>query len=149
MVCKITVHVFALLTLLLTITAQAYPGRASKMHVHFLATSTSVREHLGQSQDVYLIEITTENDGPVLARLVDQYPPYGAPLSSEVLTSSTGTTLKITRDRMCDIGFAQMPLRTAPGDPMAILAESLGFRPRLARAIAPSEVLPCYRTVKH
>jgi hypothetical protein len=120
-----------------------------KAHVHFLATSTSVHSGLGTNQDVYLVEVTPHGaDETILARLIDEYPPYRATLSSKLLTSPEGATLKIRRDRACDISFAQMPLRTAPGDPMAILPERLGFQPRLSNPVEPKEVLPCYRTVR-
>lgn len=118
-----------------------------RAHVTFLATGTSVHGSLGESQDVYLIEITEgESDQPVLARLIDEYPPDRSALPPETVTS--GGTLKVRRDRRCDIAIAQMPIRTAPGDPMAILPERLGFKPHLPRKVAASEVLPCYRTAR-
>jgi len=120
-----------------------------KAHVHFLATSTSVHSGLGRNQDVYLVELTPHGaDETILVRLIDEYPPYRATLSSNFLTSPEGATLKIRRDRTCDTAFAKIPLRTAPGDPMAILPERLGFQPRLSNPVEPKEILPCYRTVR-
>jgi hypothetical protein len=120
-----------------------------KAQVRFLATSTSVHGGLGTSQDVYLVEVTPRGPGEtILARLVDEYPPYRVMLSPEILTSSEGSTLKIRRDKNCDTAFGLMLLRTAPGDPIAILPERLGFEPRLSTPVEPNAVLPCYRTVR-
>jgi hypothetical protein len=120
-----------------------------KARVRFLATSTSVHSSLGTNQDVYLVEVKPHGGiETIVARLVDEYPPYRTLLSSEILTSSEGSTLKIMRDKNCDRAFAQMPLRTAPGDPMAILPERLGFQPQLANAVDPENILPCYRVVR-
>jgi hypothetical protein len=120
-----------------------------KAQVHFVAASTSVHSGLGTSQDVYLVEMTPHGyDETILARLIDEYPPYRVRLSHEILISVEGATLRIRRDPTCDAAFALMPLRTAPGDPMAILPERLGFQPKLLNPIGPDEVLPCYRTVR-
>jgi hypothetical protein len=104
-----------------------------KTHIHFLATSTSFRSSLARGQDVYLVELTARAGGePVLARLIDEYPAYRAPLSLETLTTATGAIPKVRRDTTCDIAFGALPLRTEPGDPMAILPERLGFQPHLS-----------------
>lgn len=120
-----------------------------KAHVRFLATSTSVHGGMGTRQDVYLVEVTPRGSAEtIVARLVDEYPPYRVMLSSEVLKSSRGSTLKVRRDESCDTAFGLMPLRTGPGDPMAILPERLGFQPRLSNPVRPAEILPCYRTAR-
>lgn len=123
--------------------------RSLKANIRFLATSTAVNTGVGNSQDVYLVTIRLRRSNEtVLARLIDEFPPYRTMLSSEVLTSADGVSLRIRRDATCDRAFAQMPLRTAPGDPMAILPERLGFQPSASELIEPEAVLPCYRTVR-
>ena len=120
-----------------------------KARVRFLATSWMVRGTWGLNEDRYLAEITSaRNDAPILVQLIDIYPNESSPLSQETLTSQIGTPVRITRDTRCDIPFEQMAFRTAPGDPMAILPKRLGYQPRLARAHASGEVLPCYRLVR-
>lgn len=118
-----------------------------KANVQFLATSTAVHTGVGTSQDVYLVIITMRRSNEaILARLVDEFPPYRTVLSSEVLTSADGSSLKIRRDATCDRAFRQIPLRTAPGDPIGILPERLGFHPSVLDRLGPEAVLPCYRT---
>jgi hypothetical protein len=130
-------------------TAAARHPHPMKVQVHFLATSTSVHSGLGTSQDAYLVEVTARGmEEPIFARLVDEFPPYQLMLPAEALESPEGVTLKVTRDQTCDRSFGLMPLRAAPGDPMAILPERLGFQPVLPRAIRSEEVLPCYRIVR-
>lgn len=120
-----------------------------KATVRFLATSTSIRGIWGPSQDVYLIELFLRgSDQPVLARLMDDNPEYHEIFLAKRLTSATGTTLKVWRDQTCDIAFDRMPLRTPPGDLLAILPERLGYQPKLWRPVQPDEILPCYQLVK-
>lgn len=130
-------------------TAAVRRPHPTKAQVHFLATSTSVHSGLGTSQDVYLVEVAQRGRGEtILARLIDEYPPYRVALSSDILTSTEGVSLKIKRDQTCDIAFGLMPLRTAPGDQMAILPMRLDFQPRLSNPVHPDNILPCYRTVR-
>lgn len=69
-----------------------------RAHVTFLAICTTVHGSLGKSQDVYLIEITEgENDQPILARRMDEYPGYRSALQLEIVTSRG--TLRVRRDR--------------------------------------------------
>jgi hypothetical protein len=124
--------------------------RAFKTSVRFLATSTSFRTDLGESQDVYLVSVGLEPRAGewTLARLVDEFPPYRTSLPSRDLQSGSPMTLRIRRDASCDFVYAEMRLRTRPGDPMAILPEPLGYSPDLSRSIPTTEILPCYRTVR-
>ena len=121
-----------------------------KAQVRFLATSTSIHAGIGRKQDVYLVEITQPgfSGQSTLARLIDDYPPYRVAIPREQLTSELPVSFRLRRDRTCDASFALIPLRTAPGDPMAILPERLGFEPALPRPVRPDEALPCYRTVR-
>jgi hypothetical protein len=120
-----------------------------KADVRFIATSTAIRGTWGNNEDVYLAEfVPNAGAEPVLFRLVDQYPNFMSPLPLDVLTSKTGTMLRITRDAQCDLPYARMSLRTAPGDQRAILRTRLNYRPQLVRTPEPDEVLPCYRTVR-
>lgn len=116
--------------------------------VRFLATSTSVRGvYSARNQDVYLADMTSRDyDG--LVRIVDDYPQYRPPISAAILTSREGTKLHLLRDRSCDVAYAEMPLRTAPGDPTATLPVKLTYRPTLPEAVQPEEILPCYRIVR-
>lgn len=120
-----------------------------RVRVHFLATSTSVRGSWFESQDVYLVGmLRSGTDAPSLARLIDQYPAYRRPLSTNILSGDGGVFLHLRRDPACDTAFAAMPLRAAPGDPMAFLPERLGFNPKLPRSINAVEILPCYRVLR-
>lgn len=126
------------------------PDRPIKAEIRFLADSTIVRSGYGENEDVYLVELVAERGGSEaeLARLIDRYPPSGAPISPEVLTSEQPTRLQMHRDRQCDIAYRNLVLRTRPGDPFAILPERLGFEPELSPPISPTDVLPCYRVVR-
>ena len=126
------------------------PQRTLKASVRFLSTSTSFRTGFGESQDVYLVaaDLQPQSGEWALARLVDEFPPYRTSLPSRDLQSGSPTTLCVRRDASCDVAYAQMRLRTAPGDPMAILPEPLGFIPILDQPARPTELLPCYRTVR-
>jgi hypothetical protein len=119
-------------------------------NVHFLATSTSLRSSIGESQDVYLAEIELPHSGGeiILARLLDEYPPYRIGIPPQVLGADKSHHIRLRRDRSCDRSYGIMPIRTAPGNPMAILPERLGFQPVLPRDVNPTEILPCYRTVR-
>jgi hypothetical protein len=123
--------------------------RVQKAHVRFLATSTVVRGSWGYNQDTYLAELRPARNGELqLVRLIDEYPNLSPPLPAEVLTSQSGTVLKVKRDSQCDLPFGQVLLRTAPGDPMAILHERLGYQPEMSRTPEARTPLPCYRTVR-
>jgi hypothetical protein len=153
MVGKTTLHAGNTVLLALIIVCGAAGQRHEhvlKAHVHFLATSTSVHFGEGQSQDIYLIELAANTPGgqPTLARLVDEYPSSGSAFSAGILRSSIGTTLRLRRDFDCDITLSQMPIRTAPGDPLAALPVALGFQPALMATATPDDVLPCYRTAR-
>jgi hypothetical protein len=118
--------------------------------VQFLATSTSTRSSLGESQDVYLVKITLQHDSRqiTLARLIDEYPSYRVAITLDSLRSDTPSRMRLRRDDECDVSYSEMPLRTAPGDPTAILPERLGFQPSFQASLAPDSILPCYRTVR-
>lgn len=125
------------------------PDKPIKAKIRFLADSTIVRPSYGESEDVYLVELANEKGGePVTAWLIDTYPPYHAGIALAILTSPTGTILKLRRDPACDGKFGALPLRTAPGDPMAILSERLGYHPTLPRPVSASDILPCYRAAR-
>lgn len=131
-------------------TAKAWPHRrGQKARVHFLATSTLIRGTWGQNEDTYLAQLLLpKQNEAVLVRLVDAYPNEWPPLSRSVLTSDSGAPLAVRRDDQCDRPFGQILLRTAPGDPMALLPERLGYQPLLDRTPAPGTILPCYRVLR-
>lgn len=129
--------------------ASAKSPKYISAQVRFMATSTSTRSSFGENQDVYLIEVKPrDGSDPQLARLEDIYPRYRDGLSEAVLKSPGWDHLKLIRDHSCDTAFGAMPLRTAPGDPAALLLERLGFHPRLPVKPPLNEVLPCFRTVR-
>jgi hypothetical protein len=144
------VATIAATALFLYATAWAWPHRHSqKAYVRFIADSTIIRGTWGQNEDTYLVKLHFHlNDELLLARLIDEYRPFDPPLSIDMLTSTVGTDLRIRRDPLCDIPYGQMQLRTAPGGPMAILHERLGYQPQLQRTPTLDESLPCYRTVR-
>ena len=142
----------AAVALLMTVacsTASAWRHKhGQRVRVRFLATSTLIRGTFGQNEDTYLAQVfTRRGDESYLIRLIDAYPNEAPPLSFAALTSDVGTLLRILRDQQCDRAYGEMLLRTAPGDPMAILPERLGYRPPMKRTPAPETILPCYRTV--
>lgn len=119
--------------------------------VHFLATSVSVRNDYYDSEDDYLAEVqfVRRGDAAVLARLADGYAPSLEPIRSEILRAADGTRLRLLRDPSCDIVLADMPLRAAPGDPLAILPVQLEYRLDFPEAVEPEQILPGYRIVCH
>ena len=139
------------IAVLLAVTPSIVSARQSEVRMHrvtvrFVATSTTYRTTWGMDEDIYLANLTFPKNGErVLARLIDEYPNYAPSIPEAALRSGAGTPFYVVRDTDCDIAFGEMPLRTAPGDPMAILPERLGYRPHLKKTPAPSEVLPCYR----
>jgi hypothetical protein len=125
-------------------------ARTIKAGVKFLATSSSVRSGWAGNMDIYLAELRlgaspTEN---TLAWLIDEYPSGRSGISTDILTAADITVLRLHRDRGCDTAFGSMPLRTAPGNPMAILPEPLSFHPVLPDPTPPQSILPCYRIVR-
>lgn len=142
-----TVVAFAILSGIMA--AKTPHPHTVKAQTRFFATSTCIRGTWGTNQDTYLAEIVPHDERePHLVRLIDEYPNLLPPLSIESLTSTAGTTLRILRDRSCDVPYGRMQLRTAPGDPIAILPERLGYQPQMDRTPVPGTNLPCYRTVR-
>lgn len=128
------------------------PSKARTINagVKFLATSSSVRSSWAGNVDIYLAELRlggrpAEN---TLAWLIDEYPSGRSGISTDILTATDITMFRLHRDRGCDAAFGSMPLRTAPGDPMAILPEPLSFYPVLPEPTPPQSIVPCYRIVR-
>jgi hypothetical protein len=148
---KCWIPVFALTVCLAPVTiARAAKNAALRVHVSFLAVGSSVHSLLAHSEDIYLVELRPRDSAgePILALLIDEYPSYRAPIPSETQKSASGLSLRVTRDHSCDARFADVPLRAAPGDPLARLPEPMSYTPRLPRAVDPGETLPCYRVLK-
>lgn len=131
-------------------TAGAWPHRhGQKARVRFLATSTLIRGTWGPNEDTYLAQLLLpKQNETVLVRLVDAYPNEWPPLARDILRSDAGTLLAVKRDAECDRPFGEILLRTAPGDPMALLPERLGYQPLLDRTPASGTILPCYRVLR-
>jgi len=123
-----------------------------RARVHFLARGTAFRTTWGINQDIYLAELIprhTEQDATrQLIRIVDEYTSFAPPLEQQVLTSEQGATLRLRRDSGCDLAYAQMTLRSAPGDLLAILPIPLNYHPPLTVVPAPGTMLSCYRVVR-
>lgn len=121
------------------------------MRVRFLATSSSIRSDVGGNRDVYLVTVRPAREpGPVaFARLIDNFIDYQSSIPERTLASARPAILRLRRDPSCDLPFEDMPLRTAPGDPGAILTLPLSFQPHLRVQPRPTQILPCYRTVRH
>jgi hypothetical protein len=137
---------FASVAVVLAISAAAagaWPHKQGpKAQIRFLAASTLVRGTWGWNEDIYFAELMFLAVGaPLLLRLIDAYPNEAPPSSQTVLTAPSETMLKVCRDTGCDFPYGQMILRTAPGDPIAILPERLGYWPQLTRTAAPDELL--------
>jgi hypothetical protein len=124
-------------------------GSIEKAQIHFLATSTVIRGTWGTNEDVYLAELRLSSNGEsTLVRLIDEYSSDFPPLSTKALTSPAGTVLRVRRDVQCDVPYGAMLLRTAAGDPTAILSDRLGYDPKLSSVPASHMILRCYRTVR-
>jgi hypothetical protein len=117
--------------------------------IRFLATSWVIRGTSGPNQDTYLAEMLPINtDPPFLIYLIDDYANEFPSISRETLVSQAGSVMRVRRDAQCDMLFRQINLRTAPGDPMAILPGRLGYQPQLDRQPNPDENIPCYRIAR-
>ncbi len=117
-----------------------------RLSVRFVARSTAFRSSALGNEDVYLVSIdngTTQEPG--YAKLVDTFPGYAPSLSSQLLTSQSPVPLTVRRDPGCDVAFAHMLIRSAPSDPIALIAERMSFHSQETDAISPTSVLPCYR----
>jgi hypothetical protein len=141
------VGIAALLMLAVLVqTSEAKTHDVLKARVRFLATGSIIRTTWGSNRDEYLVEVTATPEGEsVLARMIDDYASYQPPLSFAVLTSQAGSALTIRRDPRCEMPYATMQLRTAPGDPLAIVHERLGYKPELTSTPRQGVMLPCYR----
>jgi hypothetical protein len=133
--------------------AASYRPRPRVARVRFLANSTSVRNLYYGGEDVYLAEVELREERDTaskafLACLLDDYQAYLGPISPEILKATNGRELRLLRDSSCDISFADMLLRTAPGDPMAIVPVKLEYRPEMPGPVEPEQILPCYRIVR-
>ncbi len=117
--------------------------------VRFLATGTLIRHNWGTNEDVYLAELEQpDRDEQRIIRLVDEYPSYAPPLPTSLLKARDGEMFKLRRDENCDITFGAMVLRTAPGDPLALLPERLQYMPMEHDALNPATTVACYRIVR-
>lgn len=121
-----------------------------KAHVRFLATGELIRVALGLSHDEYLVSvaIASHTDQKQVARLVDDYINFAPPIPQNVQNAANDTTFELVRDSSCDLPYLAMMLRSAPGDLIAIYPAPMHYTPVLDEAIAPSTVIPCYRTVR-
>ena len=92
--------------------------------------------------------MSTNANAASFARLIDEYPSYRTSPLEHVTFGDESIRLRLRRDLTCDTTFSSIPLRTAPGDPAAVLPERLGYNPKLSRSIDAAEILPCYRVLR-
>jgi len=118
-----------------------------RARVRFLAVATSVHSGEFGSEDTFLAEIQAPGKPPYLARLVDEYSSSQAPIPVQKLTSTEAVPLRLLRDPDCDREWANIVIRTAPVDPMAVLLLRLVSAPEITRSVSAAELIPCYRVV--
>lgn len=125
--------------------------RPEKVNVTLVARSTASHISWGKSQDVYLAQMTdvaTVGAVPSWIKLVDEYPGMVGPLVRGVSNEPKELSLRVVRDTQCDVPLGQIPLRTAPGDSMAIMEMRLGYTPTRSDMPTATDLIPCYRTYK-
>lgn len=145
---------FRLIALLAMLAASANIAAArdhrqvQRLRVRFLATGSEIHGTWGMNEDDFLAsKVSRDGTEGQLIFLVDEYVSGTLSLSRDVLTSESGTVLRLKRDTMCDRPFGQIPLRAAPGDPLAILPISLQYDPQLPKPPDSNEVIACFRVV--
>lgn len=122
--------------------------KPTKLLVRFLATSTVVHSGWSGNQDVYLVELQSKSDKtPRLAKLVDEYPNYGSAIPRHLLVSNGMSPFRVRRDPECDVRYADMPKRAAPGDRMAVYPAPMTFVPSINPPVAGDFMVPCFRVV--
>ena len=124
--------------------------KPARYFVRFVASSTAVHSAWALSQDVYLVELRRKpQDSPFLAKLVDEYPDYEGAIAKSILASDgTARLMKLARDSTCDVPYARMPKRTAPGDPRATDLVPMNYVPGSYAHVDPLLMLRCYRLVR-
>jgi hypothetical protein len=122
--------------------------KPSTFIVKFVATSTVIRSDSSGNQDVYLVELNKKpNEAPFLAKLVDEYPGYGSAIPRRLLVSNQRFLFKVRRDPECDVRYADMLKRAAPGDRMAIYPLPMTFAPNNDLNVGPDFIVQCFRLV--
>lgn len=123
--------------------------KPSKLFVRFLATSTVVHSAWSGNQDIYLVELKNNAQGtPFLAKRVDGYPGYGSAIPRRLLVSDEPSPLEVRRDPECDVWYADMPKRAAPGDRMAVYPAPMTFVPSINPSVAGDFMVPSFRFVR-
>lgn len=130
--------------------AHAWPHkREPRVRVRFLAEETLVRGTWGTNQDSYLAEFLPSKDSPSgLLQVKDEYAQWDFPLSQAVLTSQSGTNIRLKRDTACDVQYGALNLRAAPGDLIAMLPVHLTYHPVLSNSVHSGDVIPCYHIAR-
>lgn len=122
-------------------------NKQPKFFVRFVATSTVVHLSWSGNQDIYLVELKKEST-PFLAKLVDEYPGYGNAIPRSLLVSDGTSRIKVKRDQECDVRYAEMPLRAAPGDRRAIIPVPMTFIPNIYPQVGGDFIVQCFRFVR-
>lgn len=131
-------------------TMHAWPHRKSPwLRVRFLAEETLVRGTWGINQDKYLAEFIPSGNCPSgILQIVDEYSEWDFPISFSDLSNKNGIKLRLQRDMSCDVMFSNLNLRAAPGDPEAILAVTMTYKPNNLKDISQNQTVPCYHIVR-
>jgi len=124
--------------------------KPAKYLVHFVASSTAAHSAWALNQDVYLVELRKKpQDSPFLGKLVDEYPDYAGGIPKNILVSDgTSRFIKVNRDPACDVRYADMPKRTAPGDPKASYLVPMTFVPSRSSQVDGNAIVQCFRLVR-
>lgn len=130
--------------------ASAWPHEEDhKALVRFMATGTLIRSTWFRNEDTYLTELNLlQSNEAVPVRLVNACLSEAPPLAPEVLKLDVGVFFAVWRDAARDRLFREILLRAAPGDPMVILPERPGYRPRSLPTIEPNSIIQRYRTLR-
>lgn len=111
-----------------------------KATVRILAVSSSSRQSFAGNQDIYLADVQVKNGEHQFARLVDQYPGFGLPISSSLLHERTVFNMKVTREPECDMQGSHVFLRS--GD-----AGVFDGSVRDSLAAHGSAAIPCFKAL--
>lgn len=115
-------------------------SRPLKASVQILAISSSSRQSFAGNQDVYLADVQLKDGSHQFARLVDQYPGFGLPIRTSLLSNKTLFTLRLTREPECDVRGAQIYLAQSSS---AVFDGSV----RDSLQTRADQVVPCFKTL--
>jgi len=126
----------------------AKQSKKDTVSIRFVAQSVAIRSAGSDNEDVYLVKVYPAGDQTgFYAKLVDTYRDFAPALPLRIVTSESPVHLRAARDSQCDVLFAEMHLRSAPGDLIAIIPTTIDYETTETKSISPGTKLPCFRTV--